>query len=289
MLSAMQTLAFAMLVQSVSAMIWSDSPPERYAKSEVAWKALEKLDPCPDGPGTCTLLDVGAADGSLAAYLRDRIGFSVKAYDRTPPAQQPEDGGPESQNKVKVNQFGGFDIPEHSKSFDVVSYIHLLHDSKFQADLLEAAARIARSYVVITEDLDLEHPVGKKGENPEVIDHTYDVWTKMFKDAGLDLVLSGPLFYGTNVAEYYFILKPSVTIHALRWPTPHGLSSPAKAQREQFNLGSVKIGGAYPRAMIFGGLVLVGVAYVVWKHHSKAARRKAKRQAKRAAELSGGQ
>jgi len=287
----MQSLVFMLLVHFVTAMLWSDSPPEQFATSEAAWKALEKLNPCPAGARTCSLLDVGAGDGSLAAYLRDRNGYSVKAYDFKPQAQTRDDGAPASRKKVNVNQFKGFDIPEHSKSFDVVSYIHLLHGSKFQADLLEAAARIARSYVIITEDLALTQPLDKKGENPKVISHTYEVWTKMFRDAGLDLVLSGPLSPGTNVAQWYFILKPSVIVHALRWPTPRGLSIPIKtaAQGNNFDFSGVKIGGAYLRAMMFGGLVLVGVLYVVWKHQSKAARRRAKRQAKRAAELSGGQ
>jgi hypothetical protein len=98
-----------------------------------------------------SLLDIGGANGYLGAYLSARHGLEVVVYD-IPFSTECKT----FLNSIfKVNFFFG-DIPERACSYDAVSFMNVLHHAANHTEtLLKQASKIARRWILLTEDIDV--------------------------------------------------------------------------------------------------------------------------------------
>ena len=104
------------------------------------------------------ILDVGAGSGSVGAYLEKRYGVDVRSYEVLPPGEnkyatmhnQHETG-------AVLHMFDGRRLPnEADATHDTVIFNAVLHHAAHNTlSLLQEAARVARRYILLVEDLDL--------------------------------------------------------------------------------------------------------------------------------------
>ena len=93
-------------------------------------------------PAGASTLDVGCGDGTIASLiLLQRPDISIKGIDVLVRAE----------TKIRVDPFDGEHLPCGDKTFDVVSFIDVLHHTKNPAVLLKEAKRVARSIVVLKD------------------------------------------------------------------------------------------------------------------------------------------
>jgi SAM-dependent methyltransferase len=89
-----------------------------------------------------SVLDVGCGDGTIASLiLLNRPDISIRGIDVL---IRPE-------AKIPVATFDGEHVPYNDKTFDVVSFIDVLHHTNDPTVLLKEAKRVARSAVVIKD------------------------------------------------------------------------------------------------------------------------------------------
>lgn len=94
-------------------------------------------------PGS-TILDVGTGDGQIARAIADaQEGTKVEGIDVM---LRPE-------THIPVTLFGGTSIPFPDRSFDVVSFVDVLHHTEDPDILIREAARVARKAVIIKDHL----------------------------------------------------------------------------------------------------------------------------------------
>jgi SAM-dependent methyltransferase len=93
-------------------------------------------------PPGASVLDVGCGDGAIASLvLLHRPDISIRGIDVL---IQPE-------TKIQVDPFDGEHLPYGDKTFDVVSFIDVLHHTNDPTVLLKEAKRVARSTVVLKD------------------------------------------------------------------------------------------------------------------------------------------
>ena len=108
-----------------------------------------------------SLLDVGSGHGFVDAYLAAKYGTKVAAVDIPNSYQCLE----MMRSPLLIHFFNGTGLPWPSLSFDAVSFMGVLHHAAAnQGALLQEAARLARKWVIVVEDLDVgtNHKRNKK-------------------------------------------------------------------------------------------------------------------------------
>jgi SAM-dependent methyltransferase len=93
-------------------------------------------------PPRASVLDVGCGDGAIASLiLLRRPDISITGIDVL---IRPE-------TKIRIQPFDGEHIPYDDKTFDVVSFIDVLHHTKDPTILLNEARRVARTTVALKD------------------------------------------------------------------------------------------------------------------------------------------
>lgn len=153
-------------------------------------------------PGS-TILDVGAGDGQIARLMAAQApDTTVRGIDIM--------GRPTSH--IPVELFDGTTIPHPDKSFDVVSFVDVLHHTDDPRVLLKEAARVARKAVVLKDHF---------SEN--AIDHATLRFMDWVGNAPHGVVL--PYNYGSRAAWRAWYDEAGLTIdrittHVPLYPAP---------------------------------------------------------------------
>jgi len=93
-------------------------------------------------PPDAAVLDVGSGDGTIAYSWRERR--SDLKVDGIDILVRPE-------TKIPVRAFDGRTIPYDDRSFDVVSFIDVLHHADDVEQLLREARRVSRNWVIVKD------------------------------------------------------------------------------------------------------------------------------------------
>lgn len=122
--------------------------------------ALENRMPLKDlwKPGN-TLMDVGCGHGYLVAYLAGLYDVHVVGYEIPFSYQCKELVA----SPLTVNFYDGKNIPESGASYDAVSFMSVLHHAAANTpNLLEQAASIAKTWILVLEDVETGAPENHK-------------------------------------------------------------------------------------------------------------------------------
>ena len=93
-------------------------------------------------PPNVRVLDVGCGDGTIAQYwMTIRPDVRVEGIDVLA----------RSATKIPVHVFDGHTIPFEDNSFDVVSFVDVLHHAENVLQLLREARRVSKNYIVIKD------------------------------------------------------------------------------------------------------------------------------------------
>lgn len=171
----------------------SDAPGHFWGVSRM-WSVLAALDDL----NNLTLIDVGAGDGSISAIAAQKYSLgSIRAYD----VQLVNDSW------VDLVLFDGQHIPEKDASADIVLFAYVLHHAASSTHaLLREAARIARRWVLVSEDLDALEWRGRNTHH-DMHAHFRDEasWRDQFASAGLRVIASGPMFDMDHPCHYFLL------------------------------------------------------------------------------------
>ncbi len=139
-------------------------------------------------PAGARMLDVGTGDGQIAASIAARqVGTSIEGIDVM---KRPH-------THIPVALFDGETIPHPDNSFDVVSFVDVLHHTDHPDRLIAEAARVASQAVLIKDHLSessLDHATLRLmdwvGNAPHgvVLPYNYAshaTWMDWFSEAGL--------------------------------------------------------------------------------------------------------
>ena len=139
-------------------------------------------------PRDAAILDVGSGDGTIAYSWRERRpDLKVEGIDIL---VRPE-------TKIPVRAFDGRIIPYDDHSFDVVSFIDVLHHTDDAVQLLSEARRVSRNRVIVKDHFaenTLDHAtlalMDWVGNAPHGVSLPYNYWSRdrwkcAFKAAGL--------------------------------------------------------------------------------------------------------
>ena len=141
-------------------------------------------------PAESTVLDVGTGDGQIAEGMAAvQSGVRVEGIDIM---KRPT-------TRIPVTLFDGTTIPFADKSFDVVTFVDVLHHTDDAAVLLKEAARVARRAVILKDHLSenaVDHTTLKLmdwvGNAPHGVVLPYNYlsrarWEEIFDAAGLSI------------------------------------------------------------------------------------------------------
>ena len=93
-------------------------------------------------PRNAAILDVGSGDGTIAYSWRERRpDLKVEGIDILV----------RRETKIPVRAFNGRTIPYDDHSFDVVSFIDVLHHADDAVQLLSEARRVSRNWVIVKD------------------------------------------------------------------------------------------------------------------------------------------
>jgi SAM-dependent methyltransferase len=156
-------------------------------------------------PRDARVLDVGCGDGTIAGLCRTiRPDLHVEGIDVL---VRPN-------TVIPVRPFDGKTLPFPDRSWDVVTFIDVLHHTEDPRDLLREAARVARQYVIIKDhrsETRLDHltlsAMDWIGNAPHgvVLPYNYQSakqWNDLFDDAHLSVDTTT-----TDVPLYVFPLN----------------------------------------------------------------------------------
>lgn len=117
---------------------------------------------------------------------------------------------------VRVDRYDGRSLPYRDGAFDIVLFSYVLHHVKPEAHaaLLADAARVARRWVLVLEDVDSdtwrEYNLGHaahwhdEADEAAVFGHrTEAAWLSLFGAAGLIKVASGPCFDADHPSTFF--------------------------------------------------------------------------------------
>ena len=107
-----------------------------------------------------SVLDVGAGSGEIPLYLQRKYGLLCRGVDVVKPSENRFFANSSSNGKGKeylpIELFDGSSLPNADKSFDIVMFVSVLHHAaNATVALLREAARVARRYIIVLEDLHL--------------------------------------------------------------------------------------------------------------------------------------
>ena len=142
-------------------------------------------------PAHSSILDVGAGDGLISKLVQSKTehttveGVDVLVRDET---------------HIPVKPFDGIELPYESNSFDVVTFVDVLHHTYEQKALLAEAKRVSRNLVLIKDHnkdgflgnatLKFMDDVGNK-KHGVALPYVYlgkQQWEKLFTELGLEIV-----------------------------------------------------------------------------------------------------
>lgn len=184
-----------------------------------------------------SLLDIGTGHGYLAAFLVGRYGISAVGYD-IPFSYQCKTL---MASPLTVNLYDGKAIPEGNRSFDAVSFMSVLHHAATNTPaLLRQAAQIARTYILVIEDLEVGTEVNHKHNmkhDPNGIFRSDTQWREVFRNEcpDFEVVKSGPVggivknhgvAIGTEKSNRLDEIQGFYVLKRLGSPCVRGLSSP---------------------------------------------------------------
>ena len=165
-----------------------------------------------DAPPPLRLCDIGAADGSLTAYLSQKLAMNASAYDVVAPDSNIYSVGGDS--LVPVELFDGRHIPRPDRACALTLFAYVLHHAANNTySLLQEAARVTApsGYVLITEDLakptDANRTARNLAHDSHGIFRTADDWLALLPAMGLRVEEHGALF-GEADPMYYFVTRP---------------------------------------------------------------------------------
>ena len=129
-----------------------------------------------------SLLDVGCGHGFVDAFLAHKYSMEIVGYD-IPNSYQCEEMMASS---LMLNFFNGSGLPVGARSFDGISFMGVLHHAaRATARLLEEAARVAREWIVVVEDLDIgtaRNAKRNQKHDPRGIFRTNQSWLALFRE-----------------------------------------------------------------------------------------------------------
>jgi SAM-dependent methyltransferase len=139
-------------------------------------------------PRDAAILDVGSGDGTIAYSWRERRSdLKVEGIDILV----------RRETKIPVRAFDGRTIPYDDRSFDVVSFIDVLHHADDAVQLLSEARRVSRNWVIVKDHFaenTLDHAtlalMDWVGNASHGVSLPYNFWSRdrwkcAFKAAGL--------------------------------------------------------------------------------------------------------
>jgi len=178
-----------------------------------------------------TMCDVGAADGSLTAYIANGIGMRSVAYDITTPDNNIYSQVPGSAEigatQTPVQLFDGRNIPQTSGTCTLTLFAYVLHHAAASTfKLLTEAIRVTppTGYVLIAEDLasptDAERSARNLMHDPHGVFRSDAEWVALFDTLGLEVLERGPLF-GDNAAQgeapqQFYLTQPRASAHEIQ-------------------------------------------------------------------------
>ena len=139
-----------------------------------------------------SVLDVGAGSGEMTLYLQAKYGLLCRGVDIVKPnnnmffAKKVSNG--RGREFLPIDLFDGVSLPCADKSYDLVMINSVLHHAANKTHgLVREAARVARKYIVVLEDLNvLGHRHRSISRRNYVHDRhgvfrTLDEWMQLFR------------------------------------------------------------------------------------------------------------
>ena len=186
-----------------------------------------------------SVLDVGAGSGEIPLYLQRKYGLLCHGVDVVKPSKNRFFANSSSNGHGKeylpIELFDGSSLPSANKSFDIVMFVSVLHHAaNATVALVREAARVARRYIIVLEDLHLPAPhahhrdIVKRNvaHEPHGIFRTLEEWLHLFRvtpgvrDARYDMLCPfvkdrtnrpcGKHDRGVPKREYYVLLVVEV-------------------------------------------------------------------------------
>ena len=124
-----------------------------------------------------SVLDVGAGSGEMTLYLQAKYGLLCRGVDIVKPnnnvffAKKASNG--RGREFLPIDLFDGVSLPCADKSYDLVMINSVLHHAANKTHgLVREAARVARKYIVVLEDLNVlghrhrRRPIGRGQSRP---------------------------------------------------------------------------------------------------------------------------
>ena len=162
-----------------------------------------------------SLCDIGSADG---AGMRDgaaAIGLKgrLRGYDISNERRRQYSNNYANRKGLglpEVRMFDGRKIPESDRSFDVVSFVAVLHHAADNTEsLLHEAVRVSREWVLVLEDVmrsgDREAIKETRRHDPKGIFRTKEEWDALFAKVGLSTVAFGPQWDRRAISHYWIL------------------------------------------------------------------------------------
>ena len=147
--------------------------------------------------------DIGAGDGTVGRDAAAEMGLAglIRQYDVVPRGKD-------------VRRFDGMHIPEANHSFDVVSFLFVLHHAAAKTPtLLREAARVTREWVLVAEDVsrpgDAVAERVNRAHDKHGIFRTHEEWSALFAQAGLEIIAFGPVFDYGALQRFYVMRRIS--------------------------------------------------------------------------------